>query len=344
MQYRPLGRTGMQVSAITLGAMLFGKETSADAAIELVDRAIDRGINSVDTANVYVRGESETILGQALRRNARRDRLVLASKFHARVGDDPNAAGSSRRHIMEQVDVSLRRLGVDHLDIYYIHRPTTLVPIDETLRAMDDLVRAGKIRYVGTSSFAAWQVLESLWAAKEHHLVRTVVEQTPYSLLDRRVERELLPMAQTYGVGITVWSPLSGGVLTGKYRAGPAEPADGPRDSRFGTDDTDSDWARKHFNPTADAIVDAVVQMARDKGCSPAQLSLAWLLAQSAVSSVIIGARDEAQLTDQLDAVGVELSAEELARLDEISPPGRAAVPYFLDDSFADRRPHLHRW
>jgi aryl-alcohol dehydrogenase-like predicted oxidoreductase len=140
------------------------------------------------------------------------------------------------------------------------------------------------------------QVLESLWAPKEHHLVRTVVEQTPYSLLDRRVERELLPMAQTYGVGITVWSPPSGGVLTGKYRAGPAEPADGPRDSRFGTDDTNSDWTRKHFNLAADTIVDAVVQMARDKGCSPAQLSLAWLLAQPAVSSVIIGARDEEAL------------------------------------------------
>jgi aryl-alcohol dehydrogenase-like predicted oxidoreductase len=239
---------------------------------------------------------------------------------------------------MEQIDLSLTRLGVDHLDIYYIHRPTTLVPIDETLRALDDLVRSGKIRYIGTSSFAAWQVLESLWAAKEHHLARTVVEQTPYSLLDRRVERELLPMAQTYGVGIMVWSPLSGGVLTGKYRS-PSH--DG--DTRFGTDIT-SEWARKHFTPQADAVVDAVVDLAHEKGCTPAQLSLAWLLAQPAVSSVVVGARTQAQLTEQLDAVTVDLSTEDLSRLDRISAPGRATVPYFLDDSFADRRPHQHRW
>jgi len=174
----------------------------------------------VDTANVYGRGASEELLGKLLRANGRRERLVLASKVHARMDDeDPNAAGSSRRHIIDQCHASLRRLGVDHLDVYYLHRPTSLVPIDESLRALDDLVRAGKVRYIGTSSFAARQVVESLWASKEPHLERVVAEQTPYSLVDRRVERELLPMAQSYGLGITVWSPLAGGLLTGKYRS-----------------------------------------------------------------------------------------------------------------------------
>lgn len=338
MEYRALGRTGVQVSSVTLGSMLFGTTTSPEEAAKLVDQALDSGVNCLDTANVYGMGDSESALGQALRRNGRRDRLVLASKFHARVGDDPNDEGSSRRHIMQQVELSLRRLGVDHLDVYYVHRPTTLVPIDETLRALDDLVRAGKIRYVGTSGFAAWQLMESLWASQEHHLARTVVEQTAYSLLDRRVERELLPMAQTYGLGVTVWSPLAGGVLTGKYRDGSV-----PVQTRF-ADDKDSEWASKHFTAAADEVVDGVVGLAKERGCSPAQLSLAWLLAQPAVSSVVIGARDADQLTDQLGAVTLELSADELAALDLISPPGRAVVPYFLDDSFKDLRPHLHRW
>ena len=195
--------------------------TPAAEAARLVDLALDRGINSLDTANVYGRGTSEEALGAALRRNGRRDRVVLATKLHARMDDDdPNAAGSSRRHVIEQCHASLRRLGVEHLDVLYVHRPSTEVPIDETLRALTDLVRAGTVRYIGGSSFAAWQHLEALWVAKEYGLDRFVAEQTPYSLLDRRVERELLPMAATYGSGDQTVTPLAGGMLTGKYRAG----------------------------------------------------------------------------------------------------------------------------
>jgi aryl-alcohol dehydrogenase-like predicted oxidoreductase len=338
--YRSLGRTGVSVSPLSLGAGLFGGTVDVDQAAAMLDMAVDAGINSVDTANVYGRGASEEMLGRLLvRRSGLRDRLVLASKVHvAMADDDPNAGGSSRRHIIEQCHASLRRLGVHHLDLYYLHRPSTQVPIDESLRALTDLVQAGKIRYIGTSSFAAWQVLESLWTAKEHHLDRPVVEQSPYSLLDRRVERELLPMARTYGIGVTVWSPLAGGLLTGKYRDSAS-----PDDARL-IRGSDGEWDVKHFGPIPDAVVDAVAGLARDKGCTAAQLSLAWLMTRPGVSSVVLGARTTDQLREQLAASSVELTTEDLKRLDEIAPPGRATVPYYLDDSFADFRPHAFRW
>jgi aryl-alcohol dehydrogenase-like predicted oxidoreductase len=336
--YRPLGRTGVQVSALSLGSMLFGTTTSSADAAGLIDLALDRGVNSLDTANVYGRGASEEAVGAALRRNGRRDRVVLASKVHARMDDhDPNAAGNSRRHVIEQCHASLKRLGVDHLDVYYVHRPSTQVPIDETLRALTDLVRAGSVRYIGASSFAAWQHLEGLWAAKEHGLERFIAEQTPYSLLDRRVERELLPMAASYGSAVIVWSPLSGGMLTGKYRRG--ERPDGAR-----LEGDDSEWVRRHFVPGAFAVVDEVIALAEAKGCTPTQLSLAWTLARTEVSSVVLGARSHEQLEDQLGALDVRLEPHDLARLDAVSPPGRAIVPYFLDDDFADWRAHRHRW
>ena len=217
-------------------------------------------------------------------------------------------------------------------------RPTSQVPIDETLGALDDLVHAGKIRYIGTSSFAAWQLIESLWVSKELHLSRVVVEQSPYSLVDRRVERELLPMARTYGIGITVWSPLAGGLLTGKYSA-----ESWPQDARFpGT--PASLWEQRHFTPSAKALVAVVIDLAAQKQCSPTQLSIGWILRRPGVSSVMLGVRNSQQLQDQLDAVAVEFSDEELARLDEIAPPGRATVPYYLDDDLADWSPALHRW
>jgi aryl-alcohol dehydrogenase-like predicted oxidoreductase len=248
---------------------------------------------------VYGRGASEEAVGAALRRNRRRDRVVLASQVHARMDDDdPNAAGNSR---------------------------------------LTDLVRAGSVRYIGASSFAAWQHLEGLWAAKEHGLERFVVEQTPYSLLDRRVERELLPMAASYGSGVMVWSPLAGGMLTGKYRS-----EGGQAGGRLEGDD--SDWVRRHFVPATFAVVDEVCALAEAKGCTPAQLALAWTLARAEVSSVVLGARTPEQLDDQLGSLDVSLEPSELARLDAVSPPGRAIVPYYLDDDFADWRPHRHRW
>jgi len=340
MQYRILGRTGVSVSPFSLGTMLFGSATSQEDAAAMLDLAVAAGINSVDTANVYGRGASEELLGKLLAgRPGLRDRLVLSTKVHAPMDDDdPNAAGSSRRHIIDQCHASLRRLGVDHLDLYYLHRPSTQIPIDESLRALDDLVRAGKIRYIGTSSFAAWQLMESLWAAKEHGLNRVVAEQSPYSLVDRRVERELLPMALSYGIGVTVWSPLAGGLLTGKYHEGRS-----PNGARLDRN-RDSDWDAKHFGPGPDAVIDAVTALASEKGCTPAQLSLAWLLSREGIASVVLGARDPGQLRELIGATSVNLSAEDLKRLDGVAAPGRATVPYYLDDSFADFRPHSHRW
>jgi aryl-alcohol dehydrogenase-like predicted oxidoreductase len=341
MEYRNLGRTGMQVSVVSLGTMLFGDRTDEATATTLVERAIDAGINSFDTANIYGRGRSEEILGCALAQTKKRQRLVLATKVHVRMDDDdPNAAGNHRRHIIEQCHASLRRLQTDYLDVYYIHRPSTQIPIDETLRALDDLVRAGYVRYIGTSSFAAWQILEALWAAKEYHLNRFVVEQTPYHLLDRRVERELFPMAQTYGVGVTIWSPLAGGFLSGKYR----RDAPWPAVARFPESGERSIWVDRHFVDRAFDVVDLTVAMAAEKGCAPAQLAIAWAAQSEAVASVVLGARTVGQLDELLGALDVRLTADERAKLDRLSPAGGVIVPYYLDDGFADFRPHRYQW
>jgi aryl-alcohol dehydrogenase-like predicted oxidoreductase len=339
MDYRFLGRTGVKVSALTLGTMLFGGDTSESQAADLLDCALEHGVNCVDTANVYGRGASEQILGRLLeRRPGVRDRLLISTKVAAPVGDEPNAEGTSRRHVIEQCHASLRRLGVEYLDIYYVHRPSTLVPIDETLRALDDLIHAGTVRYIGTSSFAAWQLVEALWVAKEYQLNRPVVEQSPYSLLDRRVERELLPMARSYGIGITVWSPLAGGLLTGKYRGD-----SGPTYSRL-SGSAPGGWVANHFTPRAKEAVDAIAGLADDIGCTPTQLALSWLLEQPGITSSLVGARTVSQLQDQLRAVDVRLPVDAVGQLDEISPRGHSIVPYYLDDQLADWRPHAHRW
>ena len=208
LETRLLGRTGVRVSNLCLGAMMFGMRTELDDSCAIIDRAIERGVNFIDTANVYSRGRSESFTGEALKRNGKRDRVVLATKFHgAMADDDPNMQGASRRHIIAACEASLTRLKTDYIDLYQIHRPRPDTAIDETLRALDDLIHQGKVRYIGTSTFAAWQFVESLWASEKHGLNRFICEQQPYNLLDRRVERELMPMAQTYGVATIPWSP-----------------------------------------------------------------------------------------------------------------------------------------
>ena len=208
MEYRNLGRTGVKVSPLCLGCWNFGNATSREDSLAIIDHALDAGVNFIDTANMYGRGTSETIVGEALREPSRRGRAVLATKVHFAMDDeDPNSQGNSRRHIMEQCEASLRRLQTDYIDLYQIHRPSPDVPPDETLRALDDLVQSGKVRYIGTSTWPAWQVVESLWVAEKLSLNRPICEQPPYHLLDRRIERELVPMAQTYGIGIIPWAP-----------------------------------------------------------------------------------------------------------------------------------------
>jgi aryl-alcohol dehydrogenase-like predicted oxidoreductase len=349
VNYRSLGRTGVQVSALCLGCMNFGGRTDEAGAAAIINRALGEGINFLDTANVYGhepldfsvgRGRSEEIVGRALRQSGRRDRVILATKAHFPMSDDPNSRGNSRRHLIETCEASLRRLHADTIDLFQLHHPTNLVPIDETLRALDDLVRAGKVRYIGTSAFAAWQLIEALWVSKEYGLNRVVCEQPPYHLLDRRIERELVPMAQTYGVAIIPWSPTAGGFLTGRYRRG--EPI--PTGSRF-----DVFWgsgAEEQFTERAFDILDAVVQLSAEKGCSPAQLALAWCGQQPGITSPVIGPRTVEQLGDLLGALDVTLTDADRALLDRAAPPGRATVPYYGADGFAWTTwgPHQHRW
>jgi aryl-alcohol dehydrogenase-like predicted oxidoreductase len=335
MHYRSLGRTGVQVSELCLGCMMFGGRTDEAASFDIIDRAIDSGINFLDTANVYSRGRSEEVVGKALKRNGKRDSVVLATKVHGRMDDeDTNAAGNHRRHIIEQCHASLRRLQTDHIDLYQIHRPDSRVPIDETLRALDDLIHAGKVLYAGTSTFAAWQVVESLWASKELGLNRFVTEQPPYHLLDRRIERELLPVAQTYGLALIPWSPLAGGFLSGKYHREEAS----PEGSRYGLEPRR--MGRNHFTGEAFAVVEVVEAIATEKGCTPGQLSLAWCKEQPGITSPIIGPRTMEHLEDNLDATAVEITEEDRERLDEVAPPGRATVPYYE----ADFGPHRFCW
>ena len=332
MEYRSYGRTGMKVSPLCMGCMYFGGKTPEEEAFKLFDACVEAGINFFDTANVYGQGASETVLGKILADRGGRDRLAIATKVHGRMGDDPNAAGNSRRHIIEQCEASLKRLRIEAIDIYQIHRPESTVPIDETLRALDDLIRAGKVRYIGTSTYAAWQSVEALWAAKELGLNRFVSEQPPYSIADRRIERELLPMAQTYGYGVIPWSPLAGGLLTGKY--GRNKPA--PEDGRYA--ERSQHFARRVTEALYDAL-ESIEALCDAKKVSMSRFTLAWVMQQPGVTSPIIGPRNMEQLRDNLKALEVEVTAEDCKQVDEIVPPGSSVSPFYE----ADWGPHPHR-
>ena len=335
MEYRNFGRTGMKVSPLCLGCWNFGERTPPQDSYAIVDRALDAGLNFLDTANVYGRGRSEEITGEALKRNGSRSRVVLATKFHGRMDDDdPNAAGSSRRHIIEQCEASLRRLQTDYIDIYQIHRPRPEVAIDETLRALDDLVRAGKVRYLGSSTFAAWQVVESLWVAKELGLNRFVSEQPPYHILDRRIERGLVPMALTFGIGLIPWSPLAGGLLTGKYTRGQSA----PEGARYATPEDEPRQSRR-LNDSVYDVNEGLLPLAEAKGCTLSQLALAWCAQQPGITSPILGPRTMEQLEDNLGALEVTVTAEDRQRIDELVPPGRMVSPFYE----AEFGPSLHR-
>lgn len=335
MNYRALGRTGVKVSELCLGCMMFGQRTEANEAYGIIDRAIEAGINFIDTANVYARGKSEEITGEALKRNGKRARIVLATKVHGLMADDdPNAEGNSRRHIVQQCEASLKRLQTDYIDLYQIHRPQSDIPIDETLRALDDLVRAGKVRYLGTSTFAAWQVVESLWVAERLGSNRFVCEQPPYNILDRRIERELLPVARTYGLAVIPWSPLAGGLLTGKYSRTSAPPAE-TRFSRM----SENPNLQKRYRQQIFDVTDGLEPIAKAKGCTLSQLALAWTLARPGVTSPILGPRTMEQLEDNLKALAVTITPEDEKRIDELVPPGSSISPFYE----ADFGPHQYR-
>jgi aryl-alcohol dehydrogenase-like predicted oxidoreductase len=319
MDYRQLGRSGLRVSTLTLGTMTIGGsgvfasvgDVDLDGARRQIDLALDAGVNLVDTADVYSGGVSEEIVGEALA--GRRDRVLLATKARMPMGEGPNDAGLSRHHLIEACDASLRRLRTDHIDLYQVHEWDGQTPLEETLDTLDTLVRAGKVRYIGCSNYAAWQLVKALGISDRLHLQRFASQQIYYSLQAREPEYELVPAALDQGVGILVWSPLAGGLLSGKYRRD-AQPAEG----RHLTD-----WNEP---PVRDPelvydIVDALVEIAEAHGASAAQVALAYTLGKPGVTSLVIGARTEEQLVDNLAAADLELSAEERARLDEISAP-----------------------
>jgi aryl-alcohol dehydrogenase-like predicted oxidoreductase len=317
MTHRPFGRTGVQVSPLCLGAMMFGAwgNPDHDESIRIIHRALDAGINFIDTADVYSYGESEEIVGKAL--EGRRDDVVLATKVHNAMGDDPNQAGNSRRWIVREVEASLRRLKTDYIDLYQMHRPQEGTDIDETLGALTDLVRAGKVRYIGSSTFPASQIVEAQWVARDRGRERFVCEQPPYSILARGIEADVLPTCHRHGMAVIPWSPLAGGWLSGKWRKG----QDAPRSSRAERMPARYDLSDPGNQRKLDAA-DALAQLADEAGLTLIQLALAWAINHPAVTSAIIGPRTMEQLESQLGADEVVLDAAILDRIDEIVPPG----------------------
>jgi aryl-alcohol dehydrogenase-like predicted oxidoreductase len=338
VKYRLLGRTGVWVSEIALGTMTFGgKEHPVYRSLgalgqEEVDRvvgtALDAGINFVDTADVYADGESEQLLGRAI--GQRRRDVVLATKLLAPVGPGPNDQGLSRLHVMRALEDSLRRLRTDYIDLYQIHNYDRVTPIEETLSALDDAVRQGKVRYIGSSNLAAWQISKALGISALHNQAKFVANQTHYSLVSRDAERDLVPLAQDAGLSLTVWSPLAGGFLSGKFDRGGITEEDSRR-ARVGYDFVQFDEEHGF------RVVDVVRTVAARHGVSPARVAIAWLLAQPAITSVIVGARRLDQLTDNIAASDLTLSAPDLAELDEVSRPP-AAYPNWIQEAFAPGR------
>jgi aryl-alcohol dehydrogenase-like predicted oxidoreductase len=316
MKYRTLGRTGIKVSPYALGTMMFGAAGNPDHedSIRIIHKALAAGINFVDTADVYSAGESEVIVGKALR--GRREDVVLASKVHYPMGEDPNHQGNSRRWIVTAVENSLRRLGTDHLDLYQVHRPDPTVDVEETLSAMSDLIHGGKVRAIGTSTFPASDIVEAQWVAERRGLERFRTEQPPYSIVNRSIEREVLPVTRRYGMGVLVWSPLGQGLLTGRFRKG--QQADTHR----------SGGMPLHFQDDRKLdVVEALVPLAHKSGLKLTHLAMAFAIAHPGVTSALIGPRTMEQLDDLLAGIEVTLDDEILDRIDEIAPPGTDAGP-----------------
>ncbi|SDT68508.1 Predicted oxidoreductase [Mucilaginibacter mallensis] len=336
MKYKMLGDTGLLVSQFCLGTMTFGdhpvyKELGGLDQVQantLVKQAVDAGINFIDTANVYSAGRSEEITGQAIKDlGFQRDSLVIATKARSAMGQGPNDKGLSRKHLMQQVDASLKRLGTDYIDLYQMHSYDALTPIEETLRVMDDLVRSGKVRYIGASNVPAWLLSQALTYSKYNHVEKFISLQAYYTIAGRDLERELVPLLQAQKVGLMVWSPLAGGLLSGKYsRSGEA---DAGRRNTVNFPPVNRDRA---FD-----ILDVLHPMAELKGVTVAQLSLAWLLHQPVVTSIIVGAKKPEQLSDNLNAAGVKFSEDELKQLDEISKLPAEYPGWILEYTKADR-------
>ena len=321
MQYRRLGRSGVMVSPLCLGTMNFGGPTDEAESIAIVERSLAAGINFIDTANVYNAGESERIVGKALRVSGTRNDVVLATKVFSPMGPGPNQRGGSRAHIIEACEASLRRLEVEHIDLYQLHRAALDIPQDETLRAFDDLIRAGKVRYIGASTHPAWVVMEALAISEKLHLNRYVSEQPPYNLLDRRIENELLPLCERYDLAVLPWSPVAGGILTGRYTADSLKP-DGSRADRWG--------ARFETRVTLRGLEVAaeVARMAAERDLSTAALALLWVKDQPLVTAPIYGPRTLEHLEDALPVLEKTLADEDRPLFDALVQPGNVVADF----------------
>jgi aryl-alcohol dehydrogenase-like predicted oxidoreductase len=340
MEYRQLGTSGLRVSVLTMGTMTFGGaadfavlgNTGVEAAKRQFDLCRDAGVNLIDTADMYSAGLSEEIVGEAL--HGRRDDWLLATKVRAPMGDGPNDAGLSRHHILQGVEASLRRLRTDHIDLYQLHEWDGQTRLEETLGALDTLVTQGKVRYVGVSNYSGWQLLKTLGVAEREHLPRFASEQIYYTLHGREAENELLPAAVDQGLGVLVWSPLAGGLLSGKYRRGENGTLDGPKGSRHVSDWSEPpvDYPERLFD-----TIDVLRRVADGHGVSGAQVALAWLLTRPAVTSLVIGARTDEQLADNLAAASLTLSDDEVAELERVSRPP-LLYPYWHQKATASDR------
>ncbi len=330
MEFRPLGRTGVMVSPLCLGAMNFGGPTNEEDSLIILQRAVDGVINFIDTANVYNAGESERIVGRFLKENALRNQVVLATKVHGRMGNGPNDGGASRYHIIQACEDSLRRLQTDRIDLYQLHRPPLSMPQEETLRAFDDLVRAGKVLYIGCSTHPAWMVMEALAISERHNLAGYVSEQPPYNFLDRRIENELVPLCQKYGLAILPWSPLAGGILAGRYSSKTAFP-EGSRAERW-------DFFQSRITMRSLEVTDELEKMARERSLTLSQLSLLWVKDQPGITSPIIGPRTLAHLEDALPLLEKTLEDADRPLFDALVHPGNAVADFFNSNEWMKAR------
>jgi aryl-alcohol dehydrogenase-like predicted oxidoreductase len=312
MKYKNLGRTGVKVSELCLGTMIFGQQVEEETAIKIVRRAIEGGINFIDTADVYVNGRSEEIVGKAI--EGMRDQIVLATKVRSRTGTGPNDEGLSRKHIMHNFEASLKRLGTDYIDLYQLHRPDPTTPLNETLTTLNDLVRDGKVRYIGCSNFHAWQLEKALRISEVNHLESFASIQPRYNVMDRDIEQELLPLCADEGIGVIPYSPLAGGFLTGKYKAGEPAPAGSRGQLR-------PEMVTRYLNVRSQGILEELGKIGEETKMTMSQISLAWLMANPIITSPIVGASRLEQLEENLEVLGHTLPAEALKRISEASKP-----------------------
>lgn len=321
MEYRTLGRTGVKVSPLCLGADNFAAPTPEMESIKIINRAIEAGINIIDTSNIYAEGESERIIGKALQENGARDQVIIATKVHYPVGPGPNEKGNSRLHIIKACEDSLRRLRTEYIDLYQTHRPDFSIPQEETLRALTDLVQQGKVRYLGSSTAPAWKVMESIKISEQQGLSRFISEQPPYNLLDRRIENELVPLCQSYGLGIISWSPLAMGMLAGRYADGKGYPKGSRAAVRGGI-------YSERVSPQAVAAGNNFVRLAQSHDKNPAQLAVLWVKDQPGITAPIIGPRTMEQIELMLPVLEMKLEENIREACDKLVPPGSAKADF----------------